>query len=313
MESIEQEIIDAKDFLFNNNSTKSACRKVWYGTTETIKDYMKVLNWKDTNRVLTVCSSGDHIFNLINQGIREIDSFDINPLTYPYFILRKAIMMTHSYKDFYIFLQKLSIASSNEKQEYQLFSSIKSSIDKPYDYFYEELYSENLKANVHDITNPGLLSKMCMNYIDYQTSKLRNKYYANEEEYEKTRNNLKNSSVTFKCTDIKNLPSVFHNKYDKIFLSNIADYFPINEKEKDIYKYIVTNLKPMLSKSGEILAAYIYNYIVDNEKQGIRFKCNPCTNSTLFEKDLEVLQVNNIDSWTNSKTSNKDAILIYRK
>lgn len=311
--AIEEELKHAKDFLFDRKKAPANYKKVWYGTTETIKEYIEVLNWKDISRVLTVCSSGDHIFNLINQGVNEIDTFDINPLTYPYFILRKAIMITNSYEDFYKFLKKLSIYASSEKQEYELFSSIKSAIDKPYDYFWEELYSKNLQENVHDITAPSLLSKMCKNYISPQTSKLRNNYYASEEEYEKTRNNLRNSSITFKCVDIKNLESAFKKKYDKILLSNIADYFEVNTNEKDLYQYTVTNLQPLLRINGEILAAYIYNYMTDGKKQGINFKSNACTNNSLFEGNLQVIQVSNIDDWNNAKTSDKDAVLIYRK
>lgn len=108
MKNIEEEIINVKDFLFNKNY-RSNYSKVWYGTTETIREYVEVLDWKDVSRVLTVCSSGDHLFNLINQGIKKVDSFDINPLTYPYFKLRKAIMLANDYKNFYKFLGKLSI------------------------------------------------------------------------------------------------------------------------------------------------------------------------------------------------------------
>lgn len=42
------------------------------------------MNWGQTKKVLTVCSSGDHILNLINKGVTEIDTFDINALTFPY-------------------------------------------------------------------------------------------------------------------------------------------------------------------------------------------------------------------------------------
>ena len=312
MKNIEEEIINVKDFLFNKNY-RSNYSKVWYGTTETIREYVEVLDWKDVSRVLTVCSSGDHLFNLINQGIKKVDSFDINPLTYPYFKLRKAIMLANDYKNFYKFLGKLSIYSSSEKEEYQLFSSAKEFIDKPYDYFWEELYQENLRTNIHNITVPSLLANMCTNYIDPTTSRLRNKYYANEAEYEKTKNNLKNTEITFECTDVRNLPNVFKEKYDKIFLSNITDYFEINTSGKDIYKYTVENLKPLLSNNGELLAAYVYNYIIDKENQGIHFKCGFNNNEKIFNENVEVITVNNIDSWNTTNSNNKDAVLVYKK
>ena len=69
-------------------------------------------------------------------------------------------MQAFSYQDFYEFFKRLTILATNDS-----FSIIKPFIEKTYDYFWEELYLENLRSNVHDITTPGLLSLICMNYI----------------------------------------------------------------------------------------------------------------------------------------------------
>lgn len=70
MENIEQQIINAKNFIFENNNN-SNCRFVWYGATETIKEYVEALEWTNVNSALTVCSSRDHMLNLINKGVKK--------------------------------------------------------------------------------------------------------------------------------------------------------------------------------------------------------------------------------------------------
>ncbi len=222
-------------------------------------------------------------------------------------------MKAFSYQDFYKFFERLTIIATNEKKEYDYFSIIKPFIEKPYDYFWEELYLENLRSNVHDITTPGLLSLMCMNYIPPSTSKLRNKYYENEYEYEKTKNNLKNCSVTFNISNVKDLSKTFRRKYDKIFLSNIADYLDITTSTKELYEIIVDNIKPLLNKNGECLSAYTYNYTSDNQSEKIRFKFNPNGNYSIFEKNLRLIKVNNINVCGEPSCQNKDAVLVYRK
>ena len=294
MVDIEKEINVAKSFLFEDNSAK--CQKVWYGTTESIKDYFEKLNWINVKKVLTVCSSGDHIFNLINKGVLMIDTFDINSLTFPYVMLKRALLLSSSYDNYFKNFEKLTIHSKNEQEEYDLFSMIKPFIVPPYDYFWEQLYLENITKNKHNGKGPSLLSKMYIDYHSKKVDQLRNLYLCNEQEYEKTKQNLKYSKITFQCADIFKIPHFFENGYDKIILSNIWNYIE-NWNQRTFYNYIVNQLTSMLNTNGEILAAYIYNL-------------NDCM--ITFDTDYDFIKVPSIDLKGNIDYD-KNAVLVYRK
>lgn len=258
MGDIEKEIIAAKSFLFGDNSVDKRCQKVWYGATESIKDYFDQLNWEKVKKILTVCSSGDHIFNLVNKGISRIDTFDKNPLTFPYTNLRMALLLASSYDEFFKYFESLTIYSRSEQEEYEIFSMIKPFIRKPYDYFWEELYKENLEKNKHGKLKPGLLSKMCIDYSSPKRGKVQNLYLSSEEEYNITKQNLADVDITFQCADIYEISNIFEGGYDKILLSNIWNYInPLNKRK--FYDFIVNQLNPMLNTDGETLAAYLYN------------------------------------------------------
>lgn len=95
-----------------------------------------------------------------------------------------------------------------------------------------------------------------MNFISSHTSKLRNQWICEKSEYDKTKENLKKCTINFKFSSIENIPNNFSKEYDKILLSNIADYLHISPINFD--KFVKNGLSPMLNVNGEILAAYIY-------------------------------------------------------
>lgn len=311
MENIEKSIEETKSYLFGKIKTNPNHAKVWYGTTENIKDYFNQLNWQDVNKVLTVCSSGDHIFNLINKGIKEIDTFDINPLTYYYLNLRMAMMIELSYKNFIEYLADLSFGI--KKREYEKFLKIKDSIRKPYDYYWDEIFKENILSKEQSFTEARtVIGKLCTNFIPEQLSRQSNLYYSSEEEYEKAKENLNDCKIDFKCCDIRDIPKNFSSKYDKILLSNISDYLELNSN-KEFNDIIVNKLAPLLNDKGEIIAAYIFHYIANKEKRGICFNHIGDYNDSIFEKDYELLEVNNIDENGWIEYGSKDGVLVYKR
>ena len=72
MKDIEKSIIAAKKIVFDDKCFDPKYSKVWYGTTENIKEYFELIEWEQVKKVLTVCSSGDHILNLVNKGVKEL-------------------------------------------------------------------------------------------------------------------------------------------------------------------------------------------------------------------------------------------------
>lgn len=315
MHSIERELEKTKSFLFDHNSLNTHYSKVWFGATETIEGYFKLLNFENVERVLTVCSSGDHIFNLVNQGIKNIDVFDNNPLTFPYFNLRMAMMLAFSYEDFSSFFRQLSIDVTDVGKEYELYSLFKSFLSSPYDYFFEDLYSFHLKQNRDPSFSSSLLLKMCHNYVPFPVAALKNQYLSNEEEYEKTKSNLKDCTIQFQCCDVFDLPQYFFQSYDKILLSNIVDYLPFSVAvcNTNFHNFIMNNLVPMLKPNGEIMGAYIYHYIDHGHFRGIHFQNNLDTDYSVFYKNYQVIEVATIDDFSLTEYNSRDAVLLYKK
>ncbi len=311
MEDIEKSIAASKAFLFDGKVVDSRYNRVWFGATENIREYFELMNWEQVKKVLTVCSSGDHILNLINKGIPEIDSFDINPLTFPYLNLRMAFIMAFTYEDYFKFFNKLSIASRNEIQEYEIFSRIKPYLKVPYNVFWEELFHENMMKNKHNSIEPGLLGKYCRNYIPFCTSRLRNLWLYDKNAYETTKENLTKCTITFKCANLLDLPRLFSKGYDKILLSNIADYLLMSSNDFD--NFIRTYLAPMLNTDGSILAAYIYHFIDNDKYRGLHFKNSYDCNFSPSTNEYQVFEVNNIDDFGSYEYGSKDAVLMYKK
>ena len=73
--------------------------KIYLFTNENISAMTKELSLYGTD-VLTVCSSGDHIFNFLLEGVSNIETFDINILAEYIFYLKKAAIEVLSYEEF---------------------------------------------------------------------------------------------------------------------------------------------------------------------------------------------------------------------
>lgn len=100
---LEEAIKYSKDILLNSNFfdkvSFSRYSKVFFAASENIRAYLDQERF-NKSRALTVLSGGDHVFNLISHGVKEIDAFDINYLTYFVYKLRLAMIRGLSYQDF---------------------------------------------------------------------------------------------------------------------------------------------------------------------------------------------------------------------
>ena len=99
-----------------------------------------------------------------------------------------------------------------------------------------------------------------MLFINIQDKKYLNNYLINESEYNKLKNNLCKTNISYKCTNAINLDKEFSNKYDLILLSNILDYFNnYLGKNWDLFEYI-DKLDKITNKDAIIFVNYIHNY-----------------------------------------------------
>ena len=88
------------DYYGDNRICYRGFRNLYFQSNENIDYYLNMIDLGNRENALTVAGSGDHIFNLVANGITEVDSFDINYLTeYLALGLKKAMIVKYSYYD----------------------------------------------------------------------------------------------------------------------------------------------------------------------------------------------------------------------
>ncbi len=203
---------------------------IYSRTTEDLNCIFDNLNYQD-KKILTVLSSSDYLFHLYTKDVASVDTFDINPLTYRYFHLRKWLL-NYNYLDIsilsikeLIYIVKKVNPTSKEEQDSKLFWMI----------VFEKL--KNTNESLYD----ALFS-----------------YVSPKETYTESINTIKQNlikkePVFYQCDIINS--SCIKNNYDLIFLSNILDY---NRNKKSLLKFM-RKLDLLLNKDGSLVCTHIPN------------------------------------------------------
>lgn len=253
MNRIDREISLALKLAETNTENYGKYCNIYPWTNEELGGVFNNL-CKPNSKVLTVCSSGDHILNAILYDCTDITTFDINKFTFYYLDLKLAAIESFSRKKFLkfmpgLFSEKEYIANiyRREKdgniysieeleeiknllkgytiylQEYRrdLFSSkillenLKNISKESYE-FWTKLYSKN-----KDITDSYLFkTHSCgtKNTIIYCAN-----YLKSNNDYQKVKNNLSKVNIKRHWTNIKTLPKkIKKEQFGFIHFSNIA-------------------------------------------------------------------------------------------
>ena len=231
----------------NNDNLFSMHSKVYAFTTENISGYYKNINFID-KKILTICSSGDHILNAIFLGCKDIDCFDINIFTKYYMYLKLGAIKVLTYSEFLYFFE------SENKFSFGLYQKISTSLNEEIKKFWDLVYSNE------DIISD--IDKIFMN-IDYKkTNKIYN-LYLKEDNYNTLKNILLNDSINinFIQSDFLVIHKKLKDNYNYIFLSNIIDYLPnyyTNNFNSNYIGYIKEYFIKKIS-CEKIYYCYIYN------------------------------------------------------
>ena len=176
-EIIDYQVQNNKIFSFGKSFAEY--QKVYAFTNENIDGYMSNFILNDNDNVLSVLASGDHIFNLIYNGVSNIDTFDVNRLTEYYFYLKLAMLNSISYNEFINFIDR--VYNNDIEYENDMLLFIIKNMDIKYRKYYEEIimYSNNIQKN-----NDNKLSLLKMLLINTNNDyKYKNTYLLNEENY----------------------------------------------------------------------------------------------------------------------------------
>lgn len=227
--------------------------KMYIMTTENIDGYYKYFDFKN-KKVLVPTSSFDHALNAILKGASEVDTFDINRLSFYMSNLKLAAVKSLTYDEFIEFF--LSDNSFN----YELYKKICKYLDNDVIEYFNEIYKQ-FNYNGESISKSYLFHHGHKNIIKDNTYLLGNNYDTLKEK-------VKNTKVVFVNTSILNLSKLINKKYDLIFLSNISDYAKSIFKDNYLKKYfnfIKNDITKLLNKNGIVQLAYIYDYGKDGQ------------------------------------------------
>ena len=238
MTSIE----DAKKLIESNRFGSkgfSDHTPVYEYTTEDIGNSIGHYTSKD--RILTVLSLGDHVFNYLLRGAEDIEAFDLNVITKYYYKLKRAIIEKLSYDDF---LKEVS-----NLVPYGLAHLEELNIDgETYDFwnFYRQVQAEERYERA--------LLKV------FPAGSKRYNLYFNSDSYKRLQEILRSGvNVPFHHTNTLNLHKSITGQFSEINLSSIYSLIP----KKDIPK-VIRKLKPHLTNDGQIL---FYSFWRADDKQ----------------------------------------------
>lgn len=288
----------------------SKYQKVYISTNENIKHYLNLFDFSNKKSALSVLASGDHIFNLINKDIIDIDSFDTNLLSLYYVLgLRRAMIVKYNYKEYLNIYSKILNSSTSLDEITTIINDLLPLMDKCYRDYWKEVNTYNYKLQKNNKYHINLFYMLFINFNKIDDVIRNNNYLENEEEYNKLRNNILRANITFKNINALYLSKEYSKNYDFILLSNILDYFnryyDYNFTYKDLLEYESTLLN-ILGENGIIFLNYIMKY------KTLYFTRSNVTNSSNIKvNELEKEELYTVCSFKDKNVD--DAILVLKK
>ena len=233
MPNLEDAIKGSINLINEEKTTNlfSKYSKTYLFTTECIKEYLNRERFNKT-KALTVLSSGDHVFNLICKDVYDIDTFDINELTYYLFYLKRAIILKLPLPAFKYITYNLG---KDLEKDLKLLEILKDELPKDVYEYYRYIFTYCQKYQ------PDGLKKLIWGLAIYIGND--SIYLENIKEYIKLRQKLKKAHITFTFSDVLELPNKLTNLYDIILLSNISDYLYLKIPNFNLYKNIFSIFK----------------------------------------------------------------------
>lgn len=293
---IAKKIIDmqVKDYYINQSNEFLRENKIYSWTNENMKSYLSPFNYNNIQKALTVLSSGDHAFNLLSLGIKDIDTFDINPLTEYYALgLKRAMILKYDYKTFISILNFFYNPFSSLTIITELVHSLLPYMEKKYQIFWQIILDYNYGLQKETGTHFNLILLLTLDTRGVNPLYF-NTYLNSEKEYNNLRRSLINANITFKNVNAINLGQSYKdNKYDYILLSNILDYFHYNFGSNWCYEQLL-NYEKELEKIAKRDALIFLHYIICYKKDGEIYRKSIIDRSSISFLDLvseEIIEV----------------------
>ncbi len=259
-----------------SKENKELFSKVYTETNEPLNILFKDLNLTG-KRVYSVLSSSDYLYMSYLHGTNSIDCFDINPITYRYYYLRKWLIENNI----------LSIGYTNLNEIITIINKVTpNSIEEKESIIFWKYTLSKMQANAfvtsmfQDYLNNTLWVSHYNPFIHYYNDKL-----------DSLKSYLSSTNPNFTRIDISKARTNKLEYYDYIFLSNILDYHRGSKEDLlTIKKYLLSLLKD----NGKVLCLHIDD--LSTEIEFLR-KIKPEINT--FKNDLEYSFISSDDYGTN--------------
>lgn len=308
---------EAKYFLYKQveNGT-SLCKGkpfegyqvVYFSSNENVKESINNVYQDGVDNALCVLASGDQVYELINKGVTNVDTFDKNRLTEYYVLgLKRAMILKYSYKEYLNVLKIFINSNPNKELIEETIISLLGYMDEKYRKFWKEIVDYEIRLQENNKTKYDIIALMFIHLAIPDTYPLLYGYLQDEQTYNAFKEKLLNANITFKYCNVLNLYYTFNKKYDIIYLSNILDYlyydigYGWGKKQLNTFK---ESLDKISSEDAKILLHYVFNYTFRDEF------CSLIVNgSDLVESDLKQFNIRKIKGFKYSGIS--DANIIY--
>lgn len=234
-----QRIVSRADFNFGDKELFHTTSAVYKISNERTQDYYSYLIGRE--KVLSVIGSGDQILNLILEGTKEIDAFDISSFPKYFLYLKMAAIKALSKEEYIEFFYEVN----NRSEVYDdMYDRISFYLDDEISSFWDSLFNF---FDWQDIYNSTLFSSepyIAANAIN------QNKFLQCDAAYEELRRALDDVVINVYEGDIFDLSCRIDGTYDLVYLSNIVYY-----NKPDEYKEMLDEFK--LTDNG-ITLTYLY-------------------------------------------------------
>jgi len=213
---LHEDIVSAQKIVSSPRETSdmfNAFSMVYRGTNEAIssEEYKKLL--KDRDKTLTITASGDQLINSILFGSRDITCVDISRFAKYYAKLKLGAIKSLDREEYLrFFTGKLN----EDLLSYELYEKVRANLDSDAAQFWDSLYDYFDEVEINESC---LFSREVMN----RGIMVRNNPFLRDNNYEKTRELIDGSRITFRDG---NIYQMFHNSpgYSLINLSNLIEY-----------------------------------------------------------------------------------------
>jgi len=304
---IKEQVKEGYSSLFGALYSKYS--KTYYSTNELLRYYLELVDFEGKDSALTVTSSGDHTFNLVCKGIKNVDTFDTNRLTeYFAFGIKRAMILKYGYKDFRNVILSLKSDSVNFEYINSIIEGLFPYMESHHKKYWQEIINYNYCIQKEYRTNLNLFELLCFKSLRTQFGY--NNYMANKEMYEKLRSNLQKANITFSNVSALTLKDKFNKKYDFILLSNILDYVQLEWGREWEYQKLIQYERDLKKLANDDCVVFLH-YLYDRLSNPFRTpeETPVFRNSAVFLKDITDEKIFEL---CDTKTKNRGEILLKR-